>query len=136
MERKYNVKFPADFYKLIRVRKEFIPTLVGWYKKYKDPNYTSVLMSIIPSVTESALKEDDEIEGLFIMIDPGRADDTWIVYDPNTKIYSPDIFSGGSDKNTLKEAILDYLNFEETYCYERSQKELIKLYKQFIVSKL
>ena len=35
LENKYDVKFPDEFYKLIKIRKLFIPTLIDWYKKYR-----------------------------------------------------------------------------------------------------
>lgn len=134
LEAKYNVKFPDQFYKLIKIRKEFIPTLVNWYKKYKDMNYTSVLYSIIPSVTEASLKDTDEI--LFLLIDPKMADDTWITYDLTNGKFGYDIFPDKNDINTLKETILNRLNFLEDYSDSNSMDELLRLYKQYIISKL
>lgn len=135
LEAKYNVKFPDQFYKLIKIRKDFIPTLVNWYKKYKDMNYTSVLYSIVPSVTEASLNDNDEI--LFLLIDPEMADDTWITYDSTNGKFGYDIFSDKNDYNTLKDAILHKLDFLEDYSDDsKSTKELIRLYRQYINSKL
>ena len=145
LENKYDVKFPDEFYKLIKIRKLFIPTLIDWYKKYKDPNYTSVLYSIIPSVTSSDLdvvKEysDDHPEGssITLLIDPEMADDTFITYNPlaEEKKFDSDIFWGEGDYTTLKEAILDTIKTNLTFEDRESQKDLLKRYQQFIISKL
>lgn len=145
LETKYNVKFPDQFYKLIKIRKQFIPTLVDWYKKYKNPYCFSIIYSIVPSVTESGLRElkmDDTLDNnILLLIDPEMADDTFILYYPesnNGKYFGFDITESNGSVTTLKESIIFILNrkLENSSFCTKSELELIKRYKQFISSKL
>lgn len=146
LETKYGVKFPDQFYKLIKIRKQFIPTLVDWYKRYKNPNCFGIIYSIIPSVIESELREsklDNKYsDNVLLLIDPEMADDTFILYYPesdNGKYFGYDITESRGTLTTLKEAIisdLDYKLKELSNLYDKSELDLLKKYKQFISSKL
>ena len=142
LENKYKIEFPSELYKLIKVRKLFVPTLIEWYKKYKDPNYMPLIYAIIPSVTKADLdfREEQGITGsVTLLIDPEMADDTFITYRPEAikKKFGGDILFDGEegDYTTLKEAVLDRIDGISSYS-KPHQKELLKKYEQFIASKL
>ena len=120
IESKFDMKFSRDLYKLIRIRKQFAPSIIEWFRKYNNPEYGSKLfsvpMSIMYDVFPNAIEADLEVgindlkldnPGCAVLIDPGQGDDTFIVYHPKTGKYGFDITEEDGKYNSLKDAIID-----------------------------
>lgn len=148
LESKYKMKFPDQFYKYIKLRKQFIPTLVNLYKKYKNSiDLWSLILGIDKDYTEAWIKENiydnNSVGVIALLYDKTRADDTWITYDTDTKKFGYDIDQNSNNFNSLKEVLLDYLESElELVEYAgygidpEEQRELITIFSNFIKNKL
>lgn len=147
LESKYNIKFPEQLYKLIKIRKQFIPTLVDLYKKNNSLKFWSIIFEIDPLDTEYWIKEKTtDNDNIMLLIDPDQADDTWITWNIKSNTFGYETDGKGkfktlkdllisNIKDTIKE-ITDYLKNYPGFFYKREDLELAEKYYQLISSKL
>ena len=140
-------KVPDEFIKLLKIRKQFIPTLERWIKE--NPENVGDWMSVmyIPLRPQAAKKElqemlkfrgvdyeDDEL-CYTLMMDPEQSDDKLILYYPFIEKFGIDSTEGGG-AGTLKQTILWNLRNEIEYLTGYGRKfdpsgSLIQLYKEY-----
>ena len=157
IESKFDIKFSEDLYKFLKIRKQFIPDIVDWFKTYNKPEYGSKLLNvpetvmydIFPNSIEYEL--DDNIKYgdgdkfcCAVLIDPSQADDHFIVYHPKTGKYGFDITEEDGKYSSLKDAIvdlckdnIDFLNTSgKQFDKDGSLVDLYNRWLKFIKSKL
>lgn len=123
IESEYGIKFPEQLYKLIKLRKQFIPTLVSFYKEYGLSEFWDIILDIQPIISEGCLAEGEDNE-VILLVDPLMADDTWISWNPKSGIFD------GKYK-TLKDAILNHVKRYIDFYEDEENKELLMLAKKY-----
>lgn len=140
--RKLEMHFPQEFYKLIQINKMFIPIAEKYIKENKTLWWPKFVVTE-PRVLQSEL--NDDCSEHIIMLNPEQADDTWIVWYPETGTYDFDISGDRGRFSTLKEALIEALETEiefadDSYLLEHSEEEprleLDRIYLDFIRKKL
>ena len=141
-----NFKVPDEFVKLLRVRKQFIPTLERWIKQ--NPEHVGDWMSVMyiplkPQAAKSELQEQlkfredylDEKICYSLMIDPEQSDDKVILYYPYIGKFGIDPTEVG-ENGTLKQTILWILGNEIDFLEDYKERfdptgALVQLYKEY-----
>lgn len=136
IEAKYDIKFSKDLYKLLQIRKQFSNQIIDWYKKYSNdvdqgtclrllgvPR--SVMYDIFPNTVGADLEVsiDEDNPNCAVLIDPGQADDTFIVYFTRTRTYGFDIAAEDGKYNSLRSAIIDLCKDNIDFCKEYKDEE-------------
>lgn len=146
-EKKYDIEFPPEFYKFIKLQEDFIPTAVKWVKDNKGVG-SYCWKDIIPFVFYSDNIEycyDDPSElkdyPFDIMCFEDYPEDS-ISYCPKTKKFGCWEASANECRSTLKQAVLFFIGeVSKGIDYSDKQKEaalqsLAKLYENFIKTRL
>lgn len=141
-----NFKAPQEFYKYLKIRKQFIPTLEKWISENPDKlgDWMSVMyIPVNPKVGKRELQEmlkfredyrDDEI-CYTLLVDPQQSDDKVILYYPLTGKFGIDPTEVGIP-GTLKQTILWYLGNEIDFLTQYKNRfdpsgSLVQLYKEY-----
>ena len=141
-----NFKVPQEFYKYLKIRKQFIHTLERWISE--NPDKLGDWMSVMyipenPKVGKRELQDmlkfredwrDDEI-CYTLLFDPKQSDDKVILYYPFTEKFGVDPTEVGIP-GTLKQTILWYLGNEIDFLTQYKEKfdpsgSLVQLYKEY-----
>lgn len=136
IEAKYDINFSKDLYKLLQIRKQFSSQIINWYKKYSEDVDSeislklldvprSVMYDIFPNAVDADLEVsiDEDNPNCAVLIDPGQADDTFIVYFTKTGKYGFDIAAEDGKYNSLKSAIIDLCKDNIDFCKEYKDEE-------------
>ena len=149
-EKKYDIEFPPEFYKFIKLQEGFIPIAVKWIKDNNGEGSYS-WEEVIPLIAYPDWIEDahypeelEDPENVFEVILSDDNPEDYIAYCPKTRKFGCCAWEIRECNDTLKQAILYFVNPKIEYTDHSNKSEnrahalqsLVDLYRNYIKTRL